>query len=126
MRKLLFLLPVFVLILGTALAQTGTQHGICLTWTAPTIGTGEPALSGYNVYRTIGSGPATKINTTLVIGTTYVDPNSDITVGTTYSYDVTAVDANGNESTPSNTASITPTTLIVNPGAPSGCNAKQQ
>jgi fibronectin type 3 domain-containing protein len=107
-------------------AQTATPHGIELTWTAPTIATGEPALAGFNVYRTVGSGTATKLNTALVTSPSYLDPNADLTAGMTYSYDVTAVDVNGNESAPSNVFAITPTVLIVNPPAPSGCKGVQQ
>jgi hypothetical protein len=127
MKKLLWLLPVLLLVLGGALGQSGTPHGIALTWTASTVATGEPALAGYNAYRTVVSGSPVKLNgSTLIVGTSYLDPNSDLTAGQTYSYDVTAVDVNGNESGPSNVATITPTVLIVNPPAPSGCNAKQQ
>jgi hypothetical protein len=126
MKKIFYLLPLLVVCLMPALAQTATQHGILLGWNPVTPATGEPALAGYNVYRTIGSGAATKINTAIVTTTTYLDPNSDLTAGTTYEYDVTAVDVNGNESGPSNVVTVTPAVLIVNPPAPSGCNGKIQ
>ena len=126
MKRILYLLPLIMICLMPALGQTGTQHGIALTWNAVTVGSGEPALAGYNVYRTVGGGSATKLNTNPVTTTSYLDPNADLTAGTTYEYDVTAVDVNGNESGPSNVVTITPSVLIVNPPAPSGCSGKQQ
>lgn len=64
-------------------------------------------LVGYRVYRSDGAGP---FITTSVI-TKYFDIS--VTNGTTYAYTVTAVDAAGNESGPSNLASATPTSTIV-------------
>ena len=126
MRKLFAVLPVLLFVSMSMLGQTATQHGFLLNWTPPTVAQGEPALAGYNVYRSVGGGTAVKLNTTLVTSATYLDPNADLTVGTTYSYDVTAVDVNGNESGPSNVVTVTPGVLFVNPPAPSGCNGKQQ
>lgn len=125
MKRFLWLLPVVLLVTGV-FAQTGTQHGIALTWNAVTVASGEPALAGYNVYKGVGGAPTVKINTALVVGTSYLDPNSDLTAGTSYEYDVTAVDVNGNESAASNITTITPAVLIVNPPAPSGCSGKLQ
>lgn len=49
-------------------------------------------VSGYYVYRATGSGgPYTRITSTVVTGTAYVD--STIARGQTYFYAVTAVDA---------------------------------
>src|SRR5206468_3322963 len=65
-------------------------------WTAPTDNVG---VTGYQIYRggarltTIGN--ATSFSDTTVVG------------GTTYSYQVSALDAAGNESAPSNTATAT-------------------
>jgi fibronectin type 3 domain-containing protein len=115
----------FLFLAGMMFAQTGTQHGIQLTWNAVTVASGEPALAGYNMYRTVGSGAPVKLNTSPIVGTSYLDPNADLTAGTAYSYDVTAVDVNGDESASSNVFTITPTVLIVNPPAPSGCSGKQ-
>ena len=126
MRKLFAVLPVLLFVSMSMLGQTATQHGFLLNWTPPTVAQGEPALAGYNVYRSVGGGTAQKLNTTLVTSATYLDPNADLTVGTTYEYDVTAVDVNGNESGPSNVVTVTPGVLFVNPPAPSGCNGKQQ
>src|ERR1700679_1990366 len=118
MKRLVYMLPlVMVLVIGPLMAQSGTQHGFLLNWTPPTVAQGEPALAGYNVYRSVGGGTAVKLNTTLVTSATYLDPNADLTVGTTYEYDVTAVDVNGNESGPSNVVTVTPGVLFVNPPA---------
>lgn len=47
-----------------------TQHGLNLTWTASV----TPGVQGYNVYRaTVTGGPYNKVNTTLVVGTNYLD-----------------------------------------------------
>jgi hypothetical protein len=83
------------------LSGTGVQatsHLATLTWTAST-----STVSGYNVYSSTTNGSGyTKINSSLVAGLTYDD--TTVQNGTTYYYVVTAVDANGNESTDSNQA----------------------
>ena len=72
---------------------------INLSWTAST-----SAVAGYNVYRGSASGgPFTKLNSTLVTGTSYVDAARG---GQTYVYVVTAVDALGYESGFSNEATV--------------------
>ena len=58
--------------------------------------------AGYNVYRHAG-----KVNPSLVATTTYTD--TGLAAGTTYSWTVTAVDANGGESPPSLPATGTTT-----------------
>ncbi|MCX7570312.1 fibronectin type III domain-containing protein [Tumebacillus sp. DT12] len=68
-----------------------------LSWDANT----EPNIVGYNVYM-----DGVKINTSLVNGTTY--SVLGLTNGVTYSFTVTAVDADGNESPHSNVAYATP------------------
>jgi hypothetical protein len=77
-----------------------TGHSVSLSWTAST----SPNV-GYNVYRgTTSGGPyPTKVNSSLVDGTSYVD--STVQAGQTYYYVATAVDkSNNNESTYSNQA----------------------
>ncbi len=77
-----------------------------LSWAAPA----DTDVVGYNVYRstaaTVEVGTATKINTSLVAGTSFADSN--LTNGTTYRYAVTAVDSSGNESGASVSATVTP------------------
>src|SRR5205085_1436839 len=73
-----------------------TQVG--LTWTAST---DNVAVTGYNVLRN-----GAKIGTTSAASaTSYTD--SAVVANTTYSYTVTAFDAAGNTSGPSNAASVT-------------------
>ncbi len=83
------------------LAGTGA-HSVFLSWNDSEV------VAGYNVYRSVFTGgPYTRINTSLVANTTYVD----ITVQPldTYYYVVTAVDGSGNESAFSNqTAAVIP------------------
>jgi hypothetical protein len=86
-----------------------------LSWTAPV---GTPP-TGYNVY--YGTSPGGESNTPdnsdLITDTTY--PVTDLSGGTTYYFQVYAVDAAGNESDPSNEASAT-TPAPGGPGPPTG------
>lgn len=81
---------------------TGTGlHAVDLSWNAST----GPNVVGYNVYRSqISGGPYTKINTSLVPGTTYVD--TTVQKCQTYYYVTTAVNSSGVESTYSNEVKI--------------------
>jgi len=82
---------------GTCL--TGTSHSVTLNWTAST----SSNVTGYNLYRGLTSGgPYTKVNTSLIVGTTYTDVT--VQAGQTYYYVSTAVDSNNNESVYSNQA----------------------
>lgn len=116
---------------GTAWAQSATQHGIALTWVAPTTDANGNALPAgtvltYDVWRaTASAGPFTQINSSPVSGTSYLDPASGLAANTTYFYEVTAIDAGG-QGAPSAQASVSVTTFPVNPGAPSGCSGKVQ
>ncbi|MGH9563495.1 MAG: choice-of-anchor D domain-containing protein, partial [Terracidiphilus sp.] len=78
-----------------SLSGTGVQpvtHSVTLGWTAST-----STVSGYNIYRSaVSGGPYTKLNTSLVSGTTYVDSN--VQSGLTYFYTATSVDSTGAES----------------------------
>jgi fibronectin type 3 domain-containing protein len=77
-----------------------------LSWAAPA----DPDVVGYNVYRSTGAtvevGAATKINDSLVAGSSFAD--SGLTNGTTYRYVVTAVDSSSNESVASASTTVTP------------------
>jgi hypothetical protein len=88
------------------LSGTGTavQHAIDLTWNAPS-SSADP-VAGYNVYRsTDGGGSFTKLNSSPDSQAAYTD--SAIQSGTTYTYEIKSVDANGVESTPSNKITLT-------------------
>ncbi len=83
---------------------------VMLTWSAA--GAGTYPVSGYMVYR----GPATNTEVFLagpVFATIYTD--ATVVNGTPYFYTVTARDAQGAESPPSNEATTTPLAALVNP-----------
>ncbi|MFL6624534.1 MAG: fibronectin type III domain-containing protein [Sulfurifustis sp.] len=81
----------------TGLAINGvTDTSIALIWNS--VG----GAAGYNVYRN-----GTKVNGSAVATNTYTD--GGLTPGTTYTYQVTAVDANRNESAKSGSVSATTT-----------------
>ena len=81
---------------SSTLTGTGT-HDAILTWTENS----PSGVGGYNVYRGTTSqwASSTRLNSTPVDGTTYVDGN--LTAGATYYYWVTAVGSDGVESAPS-------------------------
>lgn len=84
----------------TLQTATATGNGVSLTWSAPASDGGSP-LTGFRVYRATGNGAAT-----LLASLKLVDSYTDATTvaGTTYSYEVTAVNAIG-EGPVSNTLS---------------------
>ena len=64
-----------------------------LSWQAST-----STVTGYNVYRgAVSGGPYTKVNSSLISGTAYMD--TTVQAGQTYYYVSTAVDSNNDEST---------------------------
>lgn len=70
---------------------------VALAWTAST----SSGVTGYNAYRsTTSGGPYTKLNSSLIVGTSYADPA--VQSGSVYYYVTTAVNAQGVESTYSN------------------------
>jgi len=90
-------------VLNVAVVSTGLNA----TW----VYTGA-SVAGYNLYRgTTSGGPYTKINSTALSDLSYLDTN--VTIGLTYYYVVTAVDSAGNEGPYSNEASGTPPSSIA-------------
>jgi glucose/arabinose dehydrogenase/PKD repeat protein len=87
-------------------ARAGDSTDVDLAWTAATDNIG---VTNYKVYR----------GSALLATTGAVTSFSDTTAvaGATYSYQVTALDAAGNESTPSNTATVTTPQLTIRPEA---------
>lgn len=84
-----------------SLSGTGstTAYQVDLTWGAP--GSSSDPVAGYNVYRSTGSNSTYQLlNASVVHTTTYND--SSVQNGVTYSYYVESVDAEGNQSGPSN------------------------
>ena len=88
----------------TGLAAVDVGGSILLNWNANT----ESDLAGYHVYRSTTSGSGyTRLNTSLLSSPTFTD--GSISYYTIYYYAVTAVDADGYESTYSREASVMPT-----------------
>ncbi len=90
--------------------------GVHLSWNPNT----EPDLAGYNVYRRIAGGSATRLNNVLLTDTHYIDTTAPPDPqGVTY--EITAVDVRGNESAHtviSNIAVITSNAWALKPGYP--------
>jgi fibronectin type 3 domain-containing protein len=84
-----------------SLTGTGMQpvpHSVTSNWTPST-----STVAGYNVYSSaVSGGPYTRVNSTLVTSTQYVD--STVQAGHAYFYVVTSVDPNNVESIFSNEA----------------------
>jgi IPT/TIG domain len=77
-------------------AFTFVLHVVSLAWNPST-----STVAGYNIYRaTASGGPFSKINPSLIAGTTYTDDT--VQGDTTYFYVATAVDSSGTESVFSN------------------------
>ncbi|HEV2277066.1 MAG TPA: fibronectin type III domain-containing protein, partial [Acidobacteriaceae bacterium] len=94
---------------GTAtIALSGTgqsaSYSVNLSWSAPTSST-DP-VAGYNVYRSSNGGSTYQVvNSAVNTPTTYTD--SGVQAGASYVYYIESVDAQGNQSAPSNTWSVT-------------------
>jgi hypothetical protein len=76
----------------TGVVAVPGSGSIDLSWAAGE----EPDLAGYNVYRSVGDGAEAKLTSEPVTGPAFRD--MAVTAGIGYSYRITAVDANGNES----------------------------
>jgi hypothetical protein len=74
-----------------------SSYQVDLTWAAPS-SSADP-VAGYIVYRATGTGNYEPLFTTPVTALAFNDLN--VSAGTTYDYEVTSVDAAGNESVPS-------------------------
>ena len=95
-------------------SATAGNGSVSLAWSAPS-SDGGSAITGYKVYRGTSSGNETLL-TTLGTGTSWTDTN--VTNGTTYYYQVSAVNSVG-ESSRSSERSATPVAPATAPGAPS-------
>ena len=91
--------PARVALSGTGVASV--QHSVDLRWNASS----SSGITGYYVYRAIGTGGYTKLVTSPISGLNYTD--TTVAAGTAYTYVVTAVDSAGMESAYSATASVT-------------------
>lgn len=87
-----------------ALSGTGVSYAVNLSWAAPTSST-DPVV-GYNVYRALsGTTSFQRLNAAVDTLTNFTD--SSVQAGASYNYFVKCVDAQGVESNPSNTFSVT-------------------
>ena len=87
-----------------ALTATGVSGQVALSWTDP-VSNGGSAITGCKVYRGTSAGMETLLTT---VGPVLAFTDRDVTPGTTYYYEVSAVNAVG-EGPKSNEASATPT-----------------
>lgn len=87
----------------TGLTATSLDAEIKLDWTANAATDG---VNSYHIYRSTGVDPLTLLTTVSGSTLTYLD--AGLTNGTTYNYQISAVDALGNESTRSNLVSSIP------------------
>ena len=83
--------PPTVPLAPTLTGASGGDGSVALTWTAPS-SDGGSALTGYEIWRGPTSGDETLL-TTVGTGTTYTDPT--VSNGTTYLYQVAAVNSVG-------------------------------
>lgn len=84
-----------------SLSGTGQSSGsyqVNLNWQAPA--SSSDPVTGYNIYRAASGGSYQLLNPSVNTPTTYTD--SSVQAGTTYTYEVMSVDAQGSESAPSN------------------------
>lgn len=113
-KTLLFLLPIaLVLFWPNFRTHAQSTHSDTLTWSYTQ---GSDPATGFFVQRaTAATGPFTNLNPTALPIATLTYSDSAVTGGTTYFYQILAVDAKGNLSTPSNVVSAT---AVGNPNPP--------
>lgn len=92
----------------TTIALSGTgqaqSYQVNLTWTAPS--SSSDPVAGYKVYREASGGSSYQLlNASAITATSYTD--TTVQDGATYNYYVESVDAQGNQSGPSNTYTVT-------------------
>jgi fibronectin type 3 domain-containing protein len=107
--SLTYVPPTIALSPPTTLTTTTITNGVDLAWAAPSTTTG---LVSYNIYRATTTSttaatsfPDTPLATVPSGTTSYTDTTTS--PSTHYSYEVTAVDTNNNETAPTNVATIT-------------------
>ena len=92
----------------TGLTVVSGANEILLRWNANT----ESDLAGYRVYRDAGDGSGfVSLEETLIQGREYAD--RDIELETAYQYKLSAVDADGNESSPAGPVSVQSGVIVV-------------
>lgn len=103
MKLIVFFFLFIGLTLRASTLPTITTYIADLSWQAPSVSL-DPVV-GYFVYRAPSSGSFQPLNESAISSTTYEDPYLDY--GVTYQYYVVSADANGVQSSPSNTISLT-------------------
>jgi hypothetical protein len=91
--------------MAVSLSGTGetSSYEVELTWEAPA-SSADP-VAGYDIYRAVSGGSYQLLNASVNTPTTYTD--GTVGAGIAYTYQVTSVDAEGNQSAPSNIYSVT-------------------
>lgn len=89
---------------STIISLSGTgekqSYAVDLHWDAPTNSTDPHAIAGYRIYRALSnSGSFQLLNSSLNVSTSYTDDT--VAAGSSYEYEVTSVDTEGAESSPS-------------------------
>lgn len=106
--------PSPIALLNTTVSETDASNG---KTTTTFLTSAEKNIQSYKIYRAIGTGPFTNVQTIYDLYTSplvYIDSGLD-TKGTTHSYYITVTDSCGNESTPSDThTTVNLTALAVN------------
>ena len=91
-------------IVGLSGTGVALAYRVNLTWNAPAA-SADP-VTGYNVYRAVSGSTAYQLlNSAIDSATAYTD--TTVASNTSYSYYVESVDAQGNQSVPSNTFTVT-------------------
>jgi fibronectin type 3 domain-containing protein len=87
----------------TPTPPTTSAYEVDLTWEAPTASS-DP-VAGYNIYRAAsGSSTYQLLNSSIGSSTSYSD--TTVANNTSYTYYIESVDAEGNQSVPSNTYTV--------------------
>jgi fibronectin type 3 domain-containing protein len=103
----------------TGVSATAGSGSIAMAWTAPA-STGGSAITSYSIYRGTSTGQETLLGTASSTARSYTD--TAVVSGTTYYYQVAAVNAMGTSSRSAEASAKVPTVLTV-PGAPTGLTA---
>jgi hypothetical protein len=89
----------------TGIGEAATAYSVDLTWAAPS--SSPDPVAKYNIYRTPSGGSSYQLMGTVSNTQLAYTDSSSVNSGQTYDYIVESVDSSGNESVPSNMASVT-------------------